>query len=100
MYLEGRNQKVKINVKNLLNITSTECKRVSYGVLQCSILGPWLLFIYINDLPLILETYSLPVLFADDTSVVTTDTNSRNILINSREIFSQLHKWFFAKLFL
>jgi len=65
-------------------------RRVSYGVAQCSILGPLLLLNYINDRPLIVEIYSFPVLFADDTSVVTTDINSTNFLINSREIFSQL----------
>jgi len=61
-------------------------RRVSNEVAQCSILGPLLLLNCINDL----EIYSFPVLFADDTSVVTTDTNSTNFLINSREIFSQL----------
>ena len=97
--MESRYQKVQIDVKNLINITSTEWRRVSYGGPQCSIPGP-LLLIHINDLPLILEIYSFPVLFADDTSVVTTDTNITNFLINSREIFSQLNEWFSAKLFL
>jgi len=67
--LEGRYKKVQINVKNRLNVTSTEWRRVSYGVSQGSILGPLLFLIYINDLPLILEGYSFPVLFADDMSV-------------------------------
>jgi len=51
---------------------------------------------YINDLPLILERYSFPVLYTDATSVVITVTSSTNFMSNSREIFSQLNKWFSA----
>jgi hypothetical protein len=47
----------------------------------------------LNYPPLIPERYSLPVLFADDTSVV-------NFFSNSQEIFSQLNKWFSANLVL
>jgi hypothetical protein len=70
-----------------------------------------------SDLPLILDRYSFPVIFADNPSVfdilctvhvcwklcmacnpsvVIMDTNITNFLINSRDIFSQLNKWFSA----
>jgi len=61
---------------------------------------PLLFLIYVRDLPLILERYSFLVPFADDISVVITDTNSTNFLSKSRERFSQLNTWFSAYLLL
>jgi hypothetical protein len=47
--------------------------------------------IYINDLPFILERYSFPVIVADNMSVVITETNGIDFLMNSKEIFSQIN---------
>ena len=60
-YLLGRTQQVSI--RNSLS----EFEMVSCGVPQTSILGPLFLLIFINDLPLSLETSVISVdLYADD----------------------------------
>jgi hypothetical protein len=49
--------------------------KVEYGVLQGSVLGPLLFLIFINDLPKFINEKSVPVLFADDTSILVSHPN-------------------------
>ena len=60
-FLSNRQQLVCVNV------SKSDFKTVRYGVPQGSILGPLLFILYINDLPLYIE--STCDLFADDSSV-------------------------------
>ena len=85
-YLEGRKQFVQVEgeVSELLDIRK--------GVPQGSILGPILFLIYINDLPIATELFTL--LFADDTSFLISGKNLEDV---TRKLNTELKKvcdWF------
>jgi hypothetical protein len=67
-------------------------------MVQCEniILGPLVFLIYTNDLPPTLNTSSNPILFADDTSVIISNTNLDDFCTISNKFFSQIRKWFSA----
>ena len=73
-YLTGRYQTVTLNNRTNNN-NSSKWELLKCGVPQGSILGPLFFLIYINDLPTIVNTDNNMVLFADDTSIIITDTN-------------------------
>jgi hypothetical protein len=60
--------------------------KIKHGVPQGNVLGPLLFLIYTND---------LPILFADDTSILFTQPNLTD-LNNMQSIFETLNKWFKA----
>ena len=75
-YLQNRYQKVQITNSHFNSNTVSEWTKIKYSVPQGSILGPLLFLIYINDLPKAIEHKALPILFADNTSILLTSLNN------------------------
>ena len=61
---------------------------------QGSILGPLLFLVYINNLPKAVEHKALPILFADDTSLLLTNPNNTQMQSDLNIVFEQLNNWF------
>ena len=57
-----------------------------------------LFLVYINDLPTAVEHKALPILFADDTSILLTSPNNTQMQSDFNIIFEQLIKWFKSNL--
>jgi hypothetical protein len=75
-YLTDRKQKIEIKWPYTTQSTSTfKWGTIEHGVPQGSILGALLLKIYINDHPPIINTFLVPIIFADDTSVIICSKN-------------------------
>jgi hypothetical protein len=62
------------NDKEACNKVSS-CTKILHGVSQASVLGPLLFLMYINDLPEIINDKPMPILFADDISILFTCAN-------------------------
>ena len=98
-YLADRRQKVELKssnrAPNFFYLTGCALK---HGIPQGWILGPPLFIIYINDLPLRTNSVSEPVLFADDTSVITSSKNFEDFCSLSSVVLSHMIKWFVLNL--
>jgi hypothetical protein len=93
-YLQDRYQRTSIRKGQANDKVWSEWAKVKNGVPQGSVLGPLLFILFINDLPKILEANSLPILFADDTSVVISHTNPVKFKNQINEVYGILKDWF------
>jgi hypothetical protein len=95
-YLRGRYQRVILYRNG--NKCCSKWKEIQYGVPQGSVLGPVLFLLYINDLPKIISELSKPILFADDTGIIISDTDPTNFKIKINKVFDITNKWFATNL--
>jgi hypothetical protein len=76
------------------NINSSKWVRINCGVPQGLILSPLFFLIYVNDLPTIINKDNNIVVFADDTSIIITDTNTDNFNLYANMLFNDINTWF------
>jgi hypothetical protein len=67
---------------------------IRHGVPQGFISGPTLFLLYINDLPAVVNKKAIPVLFADDTSILCTHRNFMEYHVYIETVFENLNTWF------
>ena len=92
-YITSRFQRTLLYNEASTTITSSWA-RTEQGVPQGSVLGPLLFLLYINDLPKFLTDKSLPILFADDTSLLVSQPNPTDYMNTVNAVFKILNGWF------
>ena len=77
---------------------SSDWELIKAGVCQGSVLGPLFFLLYINDLLCVVNTPNSIVLFADDTSILITDTTLQKYNTTINQLFYNVNTWFNSNL--
>jgi len=86
--------RVQISDEGLNQTSFSAWGKIIDGDPQGSVLGPLLFLIYVNDLPKTVNDKTVPILFADDTSIIVNIPNSKDFQTNMLTAFNCVNKWF------
>jgi hypothetical protein len=76
------------------SLSISDWQKVKQGVPQDWILGPLLFFLYINDLPYLINKVSKWILYADDTSMLCSSSDMVEHVKVLKSILDKINKWF------
>ena len=74
--------------------STSPCSKVEQGVPQGPVLESLLFLLFINDLPKFINDKSVPVLFADDTSILVSHPNPLVFYKTINSVFQTFNAWF------
>jgi hypothetical protein len=97
-YLNNRYMRVHISEGGSNQMSFSTWEQITDGVPQGSVLGPLLFLIYINDLPKTINEKTVPILFADDTSIIVKNSNQKDFQCNMAMAFNCVNQWFIKNL--
>ena len=86
--------RVQISDEGLSQTIFSAWEKIIDGVPQGSVLGPLRFLIYVNNLPKTVNDKTVPILFADDTSIIVKSPNSKDFQTNMVTAFHCVNKWF------